>query len=282
MFLELIFKMNFDFCVLMAVYEKDNATYLEDALGSLLFQTVKAKEVIIIGDGPLKDSHLSIISNYKERLNINFIQLAYNQGLANALKVGVEIANYEWIARMDSDDICYQNRFELQTDYLKSNPNIDILGGNITEFQSKGITISERVVKESHNEIVASSKLLSPMNHVTVMFRKDAVLKAGNYNKKYTMMEDYPLWMSMIGSGAKFHNILKPLVDVRVEGLSSRRKGFKYAKTEAKMFIDFYKNNYIQLNYLFFNLAIRFPIRTVASPMIKYVYSFTRGKSNNA
>ncbi|EOD9422229.1 glycosyltransferase [Vibrio campbellii] len=273
--------MNFDFCVLMSVYIKDNDQYFIEALESLSLQTLKAQEVVIIGDGPLRKSQLNIIESYKETLNINFIQLEKNLGLANALKVGVEVANFDWIARMDSDDICYPNRFELQTKCIKSNPNIDILGGNITEFQTLGETLSERVVKEHHESIVDSSKFLSPMNHVTVMFKKEAVIKAGNYSQKYTMMEDYPLWMAMIGSGATFYNLQQPLVDVRVEGLSSRRKGMKYAKTEAKMFIDFYRRGYIKLHHLIINLAVRFPIRTIASPMIKYAYSLTRSKKNN-
>ncbi|WP_367987889.1 glycosyltransferase [Vibrio sp. NTOU-M3] len=271
--------MDFDFCVLMSVYEKDNENYLNEALESLLSQTVKANEVIMIADGPLKDGQISIINKFKKILNIRIINLDENKGLAHALKIGVESSNYEWIARMDSDDICYPERFALQTEYLKLNPSIDIVGGNITEFQIKGKTISKRLVKENHEKIIEFSKFFSPMNHVTVMFRKSAVLNAGNYNQKYTMMEDYPLWMAMISNGAQFHNIQRPLVDVRVEGLSSRRKGLKYAKTEANMLIDFYKKKYIKLHHLIINLTIRFPIRTIASPMIKYAYMLTRGKS---
>lgn len=260
----------------MSIYHRDNESYLDEALNSLENQTLKMNKTIIIGDGPLMEAQKALIRKYSESLNIEFIELEKNLGLANALKIGLQHVDTEWVARMDSDDISIDYRFEKQIDFLKKNPSCDILGGQINEFVVKGETIAQRRVCLKHDQIVRKSKYFSPMNHVTVMFRKSAVIKAGSYESKYTMMEDYPLWMKMIKNGCIFENLEIPLVDVRVRGLSDRRVGIKYAVTEFKMFLEFYRLGCIQLHHLLINTVIRFPLRTFARPFIKFAYSSIR------
>ena len=95
------------FSVAMSVYHKDNAAFFDRALQSIIEQqTVKPSEIVLVCDGPLNSELDAVISIYQARFPIfNIIRLPQNKGLGNALKLAVENASYELIARMDSDDV---------------------------------------------------------------------------------------------------------------------------------------------------------------------------------
>src|SRR5690554_6177873 len=121
------------FSVLMSVYTKEDPIFFKDALKSLMIQTKPPTEIVLVKDGPLtKDlDHVidSFIMEYDpNRQVLKLIELEKNGGLGNALRVGVLQCSYEYIVRMDSNDICHEERFEKQIKFMVNNPNVDVLG----------------------------------------------------------------------------------------------------------------------------------------------------------
>jgi glycosyltransferase involved in cell wall biosynthesis len=249
-----------NFSVLMSVYYKDNPLYLKQAIESVVNQTYKASEIVLVKDGQLTKELDDVINeyqmNYKNLLIV--LQLKTNMGLGDALQVGLLKCTNEIIARMDSDDICELNRFEKQIKEFEKDKELALLGGIIEEFIDDPMKpISKRMVPYSVEEINDYLKKRCPFNHMTVMFRKSAVLKVGGYIKWFNN-EDYSLWVRLIASGAKTRNLQDILVHVRVNTDSyGRRGGWKYFKSEETIQRDMLKRRMISpLRYLI-NITIR-------------------------
>lgn len=224
------------FSIITSVYKNDDPKFLKVALDSMLeHQTIKPYEIVLVQDGPVPTEISQLLIDYKNRfINIfNIIKLEKNAGLGNALKLGVENAKCEFIARMDSDDICLPNRFEKQLKYLKEHPEYDIIGGQMTEFiDTPNNIVGRRIVPLTNKDIYNYMKNRCALNHVTVMFRKEAVLKAGNY-QDWFWNEDYYLWIRMMMMKCKFANLPDILVNVRTgSDQYARRGGRKYYESE--------------------------------------------------
>ena len=147
---------NRPFSVAMSVYNKDNADYLDRALQSITEQqTIMPTEIVLVCDGPLNEQLDSIIDKYgKEYPIFKVVRLEKNEGLGNALKLAVENASNELIARMDSDDVSVPDRFEQQLKYFSTHPKVDIVGGDITEFIGEESNIvGKRTVPIKNSEI---------------------------------------------------------------------------------------------------------------------------------
>ena len=221
------------FSVLMSVYKNENPEYFKLAVESVLNGTVKPDEVVLVRDGEVPPELQSVIDYYvSDNPVFTYIPLSENGGLGNALKIGTEKARCDLIARMDTDDICVQNRFELQLKFFEEHPEVSVCGGQISEFtDSPENPIAKRKVKLSHEDICRFLKGRCPFNHMTVMFKKQAVLDAGNY-QHFPLMEDYYLWCRMYLNGAIFANLDEVLVNARVgSDMYKRRGGYKYFKS---------------------------------------------------
>lgn len=137
-----------DFSVLMSVYKKDDPLYLLSALKSIFNdQCLKPRDIVIVGDGPLPQSIIKIIDEFKKNVGgnvVNFVPLNSNVGLAAALNEGIIHCRYELIARMDSDDIALSERFSKQYYFMLSNHDIDVCGGHILEIDA----VSEKILSE--------------------------------------------------------------------------------------------------------------------------------------
>lgn len=175
---------NTPFSIAMSVYHKDNATFFDRALQSITEQqTIIPSEIVLVCDGPLNSELDAVIDTYQKRYPIfNIIRLPQNKGLGNALKLAVENASYELIARMDSDDVSVADRFEQQLAFFSEHPEIDIVGGDITEFIGEEENIvGKRIVPRTDSEIKEYMKKRAAFNHVSVMYKKTAVQAAGGY-----------------------------------------------------------------------------------------------------
>lgn len=232
------------FSVLMSLYRKEKPAFLRECLESLINQTVLADEWVIVKDGPLTVELEAVLSEYECRYPnlIKYVVFDKNQGLGLALRAGVPACSHELIARMDTDDICIPERFEIQLQEFIGHPELDICGGHIKEFDiSVNNVISMRKVPLTNDEIVQYQKRRSAYNHVTVMFRKSAVLNAGNYEHA-PLMEDDMLWTRMILAGCKGKNIDDYLVYVRTGiNMIERRGGWsyfvKYKRSRKKVYL---------------------------------------------
>ena len=224
------------FTVITSVYKNDKPEFLKVALDSLLVnQSVKPDEIVLVQDGPVPEGTTMLLSEYQQRYGerLNVIKLDENKGLGNALMLGVEKAKYDLCARMDSDDICLSDRFEKQLAYLEAHPECDIVGGQITEFvDTPENIVGKREVPCSNEGIYKYMRSRCALNHPTVMFKKESVLKAGNY-KDWFWNEDYYMWVRMMEQGCVFANLPDVLVNMR-SGLEQygRRGGKKYFDSE--------------------------------------------------
>lgn len=268
----------------MSVYYKENPIYFDQSLDSIYHQTVMANEWLIVKDGPITQELQAVIDKYKmfEGVNIKEIQLDENKGLGVALSIGVPECSNELIARMDTDDIAVPNRFELQLSSFEDDPNLDICGGQIIEFEKNpSEPIAERRVPLIHDDIITFQKKRSAFNHMTVMFKKNTVLEAGNY-KNCPLMEDDMLWVNMILIGAKCMNIDKYLCYVRTNmDMISRRGGIKYYKKYKEARKQIYKTGFIsRWQYIKTNL-VQFWVCLMPKWMRKLVFFKLLHKKSN-
>ena len=217
------------FSVLMSLYIKEKTEYADECFKSLLNQTIKASEWVIVEDGPLTDEMYGLLEQYQKQYPglIKRLPIKENQGLGIALQIGVPECSYELIARMDTDDIAKNDRFEKQLSEFEKNPKLTICGSQIDEFEdTPDKVVAKRFVPTEHDGIVQYQKRRDAFNHMTVMFKKSSVLKAGNY-QSCPLMEDTFLWVRMIQSGAVCMNISEPLVYVRIgQGMYERRGSY--------------------------------------------------------
>lgn len=220
------------FSVLMSIYYKEKPLFFDMALKSILIdQTVLPSEVVLIKDGPLGKELEEVLSKYLKKFpnKFNVVVFEKNKGLGEALRTGVETCKNDIIFRMDTDDIAVPTRFEQQFNYMKEHPEIDVLGGNIIEFNN---SIDEentrtKVMPKTYEEIKKYAKMRNPINHMTVCFRKQSVLSVGNY-QHMLLLEDYYLWCRMIIAGKKIHNLDSVLVYARIgNGFIDRRSSKK-------------------------------------------------------
>ncbi|RGL91918.1 MULTISPECIES: glycosyltransferase [Hungatella] len=259
------------YSVLMSVYEKEQADFLEIAIESILNQTVKTNDFVIVCDGPLNEQLENVLLNYKIKCpeTFNIIKLDKNVGLGIALNKGLRYCKNDLVARMDSDDISVYNRMELQMTCFENDEKLAVCGGYIAEFkENPNEILSIRKVPCNHNDILTWAKKRNPMNHMTVMFRKQFVLDAGSY-KKMDFAEDYYLWVRMLMNNDRMLNLNNILVMARIgNGMFQRRGGRQYVKKIYHMQNTFYKIGFINKREFCLNLFIR-TINSLAPNLIR-------------
>lgn len=275
---------NNEFSVLMCVYYKDNSNSFEKALKSIINQTVRPNEINIVCDGPLTDKLYDIINQYKAKYSlINVYEIEKNVGHGKARKYGIEQCKYNIVALMDSDDISVKDRFEKQLKVFDENKNIHVVGGQIYEFMDDTENIvGKREVPELDKDIKKYMRKRCPMNQVTVMFDKKAVIDSGNYIDWYCE-EDYYLWIRMAQHNYNFYNIQCNLVFVRVGNeMYSRRGGFRYYKSERRVQRYMLKNKIISFPLYLYNIALRFIVQILLSNGLRGFVFRTFARKNNS
>lgn len=228
-----------EYSVLMSVYRKEKPECLRQAIGSMQAQTIPTNDFVLVCDGPLSDALDAVIAEKQEELGttLHIVRLAENGGLGNALNHGIKHCKNELVARMDSDDIAYPDRCEKQIAVFNTRPEVSICSGVVEEFTTDPNTVdTRRVPPETNAEIVEFAKKRNPFNHPCVMYKKSAVEAVGSYQDFY-LLEDYYLWLRMLMVGYQGYNIQEPLLHMRAgSDMYLRRAGWKYAKTQAKLF----------------------------------------------
>ena len=221
------------FSVLMSLYIKEQPEFFSACMNSMFKQTVKPAEIVIVLDGPITPGLIAVLEDYQNKYPdiIVTVPLPENKGLGLALAEGIKHCNYEIVARMDTDDIARADRFEKQLAEFAKNPELDICGSHIIEFEGTiENVLSKRMVPLTHADIAKYQKQRSAFNHMTVMYKKSMVLKAGNY-QHLPLMEDDLMWIHMLQAGAHCGNIDDFLVYARTGyNMIERRGGRSYLK----------------------------------------------------
>ena len=242
-----------DFSVLLSVYYKEKPDFLRQSLNSVFSQTIKASQVVLVEDGPLTPELNSIVTEFCNKYpELEIVPLPENRGLGLALAVGIKNCKSELIARMDTDDIARNDRFELQLKQFEDNPSLDICGSHVQEFEdTPNNVVTKRRVPLTDEDCKKYQRKRDAFNHMTVMYKKSAVLAAGNY-QHCPLMEDTLLWVNMFKNGAIAMNIDDYLVYARIgKGMYERRGGWSYFKKYKQARKRIYETGYIsRLDYI--------------------------------
>lgn len=248
------------YSVLMSVYKNEKVEYFIQAVDSLLNQTIQPEQIVLVRDGGVYEELQNVIDKYVSDYPdvFTYLPLEQNGGLGNALRYGLTYCRNELVGRMDTDDISVPNRFERQLEFMKSNPDVDIVGGNISEFVNDPTKIvNYRMVPQSHEDIVRYLKNRSPFNHPTVMFKKGALERVNSYESFY-LFEDWYLWLKLYLAGAIFANMGQILVNMRISGQAKRRGGIKYYRSCVKLLKYMKENRVIGMGTYIKNRIVRF------------------------
>lgn len=264
-----------NFSVLISVYNEESSANLSTALTSIVEQTLQPTEIVLVKDGPLKQELEDVIREYANLFPFfKVIALQRNMGLGEALRIGLDACKYEIVARMDSDDICFLNRFEVQVPIIHSS-SVAVLGSSIEEFRIQPGDLGRiKTVPVTSNAVKAYSKRRNPLNHPTVVFKKSIVQKVGSY-KNMPLFEDYYLWMRLLAKGYQIENLSSPVLYFRVnEEMMARRRGKGYMLKEFRFINALRIERLIAIKDYFFLISTRLPLRIFPKYLFSFVYNF--------
>ena len=264
------------FSVLMAVYKKEQPLFFKEALRSVFEQSLIPNEVVLVKDGPLTEELEQIIVDFSSKNEqLKVITLEKNQGLGEALRIGLNACSFDLVARMDSDEICKPYRFEKQIAFLKEHKEITIVGSWIEEFSDCKEEIEAiRELPQEDKQLKIFMKWRNPFNHMTVMFRKKDILAVGGYQPFY-LLEDYYLWNRLANANYYFANIGESLLWARGGyTMLERRGGWKYVVSESKLLKFMYRSGRINIVEFGANLMMKSIIRLIGKHLRHTIYTF--------
>jgi len=257
------------FTVLMPVHEAIEFEIFKKSVNSVINNTLLPSEFLIIVDGNINLQKRLFLLRLKKKNNFVNIVFKNKLGLVKILNYGLQIAKYKLIARADADDINHKNRFFEQVNFFKNN-KVDILGSNINE----NINGKKFIKKVPKNPSLLHFSFLNPINHMTVMFKRDKIIKLGSYpNIKYK--EDYALWFLAKITGHAITNLDMSLVNSRINSMTmKRRKNIQAISSEFKLYFFLIKKNIFLILILSFSLLFR--IFFLILPKFAYLFLLTK------
>ncbi|WP_121973803.1 glycosyltransferase, partial [Acinetobacter stercoris] len=262
---------------------KENSKFLNECFDSIWTnQNIKPNEIILVLDGSINSELESVVESWQKKIGsaLKIIPLPQNMGLGKALNEGLKHCSNDWVFRMDTDDICTPERFEKQIKYIEENPEVVLFSSQILEFNNNPNDASVvKSVPVEHNDIVQFAQKRSPFNHMAVAYKKPVIEQVGGY-QHHLFMEDYNLWLRVIGAGYKVGNHPDVLLYARVgNGMHARRKGLQYIKSE-KQLLDLKKKLKLQ-SPLYANMLFlaRASFRLLPASLLGKIYNtFLRKK----
>jgi glycosyltransferase involved in cell wall biosynthesis len=210
--------------------------FIGEAIQSVLYQTFTDFELLVVDDGSTDDT-ASVIKQFTDT-RIRYIYQSH-QGIAYALNKGLEEAKGIFIARFDADDICMPYRLSLQVKFLLDDPRYVLCGGNAEYISESGEHLFNfTCIGHSHEEIEKLLHHNCPFIHSSVMYWKDAVMKAGGYSPHAHNFEDYLLWIKLSAHG-RYANLDEQLIRVRFNPASvtidEKWRGFRFRQLKKKI-----------------------------------------------
>lgn len=227
--------------VILPVYKNDRKDYVELAINSILNQTYQNIEVNVGVDGPIGKDLADLLKNYADHDKVNIHWYEKNRGLAEVLNDLLEDSfkkGYEFVARMDADDISMPDRFKIQMDYLLKHPEIDVVGGALEEIDENGDSRGKKIIyPESNEECRTFFARRNPHAHPAVLFKKSFFDKAEcSYRSEYRQNQDTMLWLDGMKNGTIHANVPEVILKFRFTDslFKKRRNGWQFAKRQFK------------------------------------------------
>ncbi|WP_230855781.1 glycosyltransferase [Vibrio kanaloae] len=266
--------------VIMSVYRSDNPIDLRLAIDSIINQSYTNLTLFIYRDGSVPVAIDDILAEYYLDRRIVLVKNDVNHGLAKALNALIDkvisFGEYNYIARMDSDDISRPSRIDKQVNFLELNHEIDVCGTSCREFGAS-YALEEKHLPRSHEELLNFSISRCPLIHPSVMFRA-TVFKSGiRYPINTVFTEDMALWFELLNKGFKFSNLNDILLDYKLnENTIERRKGFGKAISEIRIRTA---NMFLLKQFSFKNVVLiysRLAFHLMPSFLVKLAYKKAR------
>ena len=267
--------------ILMVVCKFDNVKYLMESIRSILNQSLIPNELVLVINGDFPKNVIDKLhTNFSKKIIIKTLYLDKNYGLAFALNKGINICEYELIARMDPDDISLTKRIEEQVKFMTKNNEIAASSAWIEEFTedlkiSKGIRVTPEGVITKENKY---AKIRSPLNHIPSILRKSIICKVGGY-PNYSKGQDYALWSLLLSKGYKLANLNLVLAHVRASNSKTDRRGISRLYTEIPILIYQYKIGFLNFYELLISIILRSLIRLMPFFIRKRLFSLLRTRN---
>jgi glycosyltransferase involved in cell wall biosynthesis len=261
--------------VVIAVYKNDKPKWFEQAINSILAQTVKSDDIVIVRDGAVSGKIEKYLEDCEKRhKEIRVVRLRNNMGAGIARDNGIRVSRNKLVAIMDADDISAENRLELQIAAFNKNPEIAALGGQLAEFERLPSNIvAHRKVPTIATEIRKFARRRSPINNPTSMFAKDIYIKLGGYGP-HNRGEDYVLWAKMLQGGYKIANLPDTLLYYRIDRNNyMRRKNWNHLTQTTSTRWAIYKMGVSRLSDFVITTAAHFIIFIMPVSFVKVFYN---------
>ncbi|MCI9560825.1 glycosyltransferase [Clostridiaceae bacterium] len=270
------------YSVLMPLWYLEKNEYIYQSLKSVLQQTVSPTEIVLVVDHPLLPETEELLAQLQKQHPDTQIRKMENfdllgKGLGAVLAFGVLQCQYEFVARMDTDDICFLDRCEKELDILMKFPSVAIVGGGLEKFTVVPEQVDGyRLPPEKGRNLIQYSKYRNPFNHPTVMFRRDVILQVGNYSP-LKECEDYELWYRVLKNGYEGYNLQHPVLHYRAgTDMLKRRKNKRFFRQSVDLVLEMKRDRYI--NWLEMIAALGMQAVRFYAPfgLNKIVYKYVR------
>lgn len=269
------------YSVLMSVYIKVEKEELKLSVDSMLRQTAKPEQIVIVLDGDVKEDVSELISDYCNKYPDVFtiVPLEDNHGLAYALNEGIKNCRNELICRMDADDVSVSDRCEAQLKEFEKESELTLLGGHSRHFKDSPENLTDLYGKQPIGEdaIKKCIRRGSAFSHPTVMFKKSSVLACGGYDPVLRRSQDHDLFTKMLAKGMKCENIDKVLILFRADDdckLRNRNKESLKARVIIQKRI-FKRKQCSLIDYLYVRLGV-FAMKILPDKLYLKIYSIIR------
>lgn len=251
--------------VLLSAYHRTDPQQLEEALASVAQQTRPADDVVVVFDGPVAQGVEEVVEKY----GVRTVKCPVNRGTGPALQAGLETVTTDYVAQLDTDDKAFPQRLEVQEAFLDQHPEIAVVGTAVQEFGEGGLGQVRRLPENP----ARYAKINSPLNHPSVMYRREAVVDVGGYQDVH-LMEDYDLWARLLAAGYQLRNLQEPLTYFRVSDAQfARRTGSGMFASEVDMQARLVRYGLIGRSRALCNLALRSVYRALPTSVLKRVYA---------
>lgn len=268
--------------VLMSVYQKEKAEYLNQSLESIWDkQVLKPDQIVLVEDGPLNASLDEVIAAWGNKIPgvLQVVKLSENGGLTKALNEGIKHCTGDYIARMDSDDLSFPERFKKQVEYMEAHPAIAVLGGSIQEIDNNFTVLATRTYPSDTVQIKKFIVKACPFAHPTVMFRR-TVFDKHSYSEKHRVSQDIELWYQLVLAGFEMANLPDVLLYLRRSDDFYKRRAKDKAFKECKIYWDGIKKMH-GYSWQMIYPVMRYVIRMSPQFLVKFFYGKTFRKALN-
>lgn len=259
----------------MSTYHRETPSNLNAALESIWSkQTLRPTEIILVEDGVLGEALEDTIVRWeKSDCPLVVLRNMHHSGLAECLNQAIEKAHGEYIVRMDSDDISYEDRFAKQVAYLEAHPKVDILGGSLLEFNDEGTLFYQRNYPATHEAVLDGMYKASPVGHPSVMFRRKVFDYGLRYRNAFSMCEDVSLWFDAVAEGFIINNLQEPILHFRRTPETISRRGRIKAVGEFRAYQEGITKVYGHFSSHKIFSYLRLLFRLMPSWLIRCLYS---------